>query len=466
MSENKRFADFCIFYDDSDKSPSDNLFVGVKIIKIEENHKFEPRIFFPRGYRPDSSLNAEEKDAELKADFFRLLSIISDEPKSNAFPDDNKDDKKIDFPIHAFFSVIQYYLDFGYFVETEHIYKKGWSGKINWSKTIKSIKPQVLQDEEGQYNLIYLDLITRRTNYKEDNLTTLIHKYCAFEAAKIIGPLLGVWEDDFEVPEIDFDPELFAEVLRDKIASTFNDKFLELFQSMLTMVNYLNKKENLTGDDSEVSFGYEKFDHAWEMMVDKIFGTVVNKSKYNPHLRFVAENDRDSEGLSLDDDGDTNKKLRSTLRPDTIMIRDEDTFVLDSKYYKYGTSRLLADLPGAESVCKQMAYAEYVKKKNPTDNVYNVFIMPCCAADVSRLFPKAKVVENSIYGMSRVGYIYGDWKQMEETAREDAALNAHEKSKFYPYHKIHCILLDMKSVMRNFSNNKEAQEELARLIKS
>ena len=50
--------------------------------------------------------------------------------------------------------------------------------------------------------------------------------------------------------------------------------------------------------------------------------------------------------------------------------------------------------------------------------------------------------------MKRVGYIYGDWK---------------DRSK--PYHKIACILLDMKSVMRNYANDKNAQEELAKLIK-
>lgn len=466
------FADFCVYDGSEKKTPKgDDLFVGVKIIKTENPYKFEPWIFFPRGYRPDSSLTPEEKDAELKADFFRLLSIISEEPELNAFPDDDKDDKKIDFPIHAFFSVIQYYLDFGYFVETEHIYKKGWSGKINWSKTIKNIKPQVIQDEDGRYNLIYLDLITRRANYKENNLVTLIHKYCAFEATKTIGPLLGITEDELEMPEIDFDPELFDEVLREKISSTFNDRFLELFQSMLVMVNYLKNKENRAGDDSEVSFGYKKFDRAWEKMVDRIFRTVADKSKFDPHLRFVAENDRNLEGLSLDDDGDTNEKLRSTLRPDTIMkitpervaasptLCDDDVgiYVLDSKYYKFGVKRDLSYLPGAESVCKQMAYAEYARTHLgeipgcagiTADRIYNAFIMPCCAAKVNQLFPNAKIADNSIYGMRRVGYVYGDWKDRGQD-----------------YHKIHCILLDMKSVMRNYANNVSEQEKLAKLVR-
>jgi hypothetical protein len=202
------------------------------------------------------------------------------------------------------------------------------------------------------------------------------------------------------------------------------------------------------------------------MMVDKIFRTVSDKSNYNPHLRFVEENDKDLEGQKLDDDGDTNEKLRSTLRPDTIMACEDKTFVLDSKFYRYGMTGAKSHLPGAESVCKQMAYAEYVQTEMNVDEVYNAFILPYCADEEKWNGTNAKFSENGSFKMCRAGYIYGDWKQMEETAREYAALNAHEKSKFYPYHKIHCILLDMKSVIRNFSNNKEAQEELARLIKS
>ena len=59
----------------------------------------------------------------------------------------------------------------------------------------------------------------------------------------------------------------------------------------------------------------------------------------------------------------------------------------------------------------------------------------------------AKFSENGLFKMCRAGYIYGDWK---------------DRSK--PYHKIACILLDMKSVMRNYANNSAAQSELAGVI--
>jgi hypothetical protein len=77
--------------------------------------------------------------------------------------------------------------------------------------------------------------------------------------------------------------------------------------------------------------------------------------------------------------------------------------------------------------------------------------MPCCAENVKEKFPNAVFSESGLFSMCRVGYIYGDWKNVEDENR--------------PYHKIHCILLDMKSVMRNYANNPTAQSELAELIR-
>lgn len=244
---------------------------------------------------------------------------------------------------------------------------------------------------------------------------------------------------------------------KDKIASTFNDKFLELFQSMLAVVNYMENKENRAGDGSEISFGFEKFDHVWEMMVDRIFGTVSADEKrvnYNPSLKLVGESNLTSEGDNYQEEvGKDAEYKRSTLRPDTIMVLGDDTFVLDSKYYKYGLTKRHAHLPGAESVCKQMAYAEYAKMKTPASNVYNAFIMPYCANAGKWNESNAKLGEQfekmGSFKMCRVGYIYGDWKDRGQD-----------------YHKIHCILLDMKSVMRNYTNKEGAPEELAELIKS
>lgn len=82
-------------------------------------------------------------------------------------------------------------------------------------------------------------------------------------------------------------------------------------------------------------------------------------------------------------------------------------------------------------------------------SIYSAFVLPYCA-DIGKWDEIAVVAElsrNDVYAMKRVGYIYSDWKNRSK-----------------PYHKIHCILLDMKSVMQNYANNPTAQSELAGVI--
>ena len=443
------FADFCVYdaWCSSDEK-KDKSFVG---IKIEDNR---PKIYFPMGYRA-----SKPSEDVCKRDFYQLIAVLNDKSLQSYFSEEDLKKSQLDFPFYAYLSVLQYYLDFGYFVESETIYKKGFSGKISWPRTVKRIKSQVVKDEYGHDQVVYLDLITRKTSYREDNLITLVHKFCVKESAQLIGPLYGVSEKEVEEPELLFDYELFAEVIQDKIAATFNDKHLELFHAMLKMVRYLENRDNRgeDGSENEPLFGVNTFAPVWEAMVDKIFGKLpqrVAKDKFNPHLKFVIEGSKNDDGIKYQDDDDKDEKHRSTLRPDTIMVMGEGVYILDSKYYKYGLTGFNSHLPGAESVCKQMAYAEYAKIKKPANNVYNAFIMPYCADagkwDETNAKFSEKFGETGSLKMCRVGYIYGDWKNVKDENRA--------------YHKIHCILLDMKSVMRNYANNPTAQSELAGVI--
>ena len=453
------FADFCVYdaWRSSDEK-KDKSFVG---IKIEDNR---PKIYFPMGYRA-----SKPSEDVCKRDFYQLIAVLNDKSLQSYFSEEDLKKSQLDFPFYAYLSVLQYYLDFGYFVESETIYKKGFSGKINWPRTIKRIKPQVIKDEEGHDQVVYLNLITRKTSYHEDNLITLVHKFCVKEAAQLIGPLYGISENEVEDSELLFDYELFAEVIQDKIAATFNDKHLELFHAMLKMVRYLGNKENRgeDGSENETLFGVNTFAPVWEAMVDKIFGKLpqgLAKDKFNPHLRW-NDGCRDEKLDESEEEIVLNDPKRSTLRPDTIMIKENPdqvgddnagVYILDSKYYKYGLTKSPAHLPGAESVCKQMAYAEYVEKmlgdpstplhfaQDDTLSIYNAFIMPYCAD------AEGVSASSATFQMKRVGYIYGDWKNVKDENR--------------PYHKIHCILLDMKSVMRNYANNPTAQSELAGVI--
>lgn len=457
------------------KANSETEFVGIRCEKSKEDGALETSIIFPLGYFKDDSALRELPEEELRECVVNLFTVLSDRSLQEQIHQDSsistfaEEHGESEFPMVSYLNVIRNYLDFGYLDEKEILYKKGANGKINWGRTIKAVQPVITEDAQ---NLVYLDFIARKVSYNEDTLITQIHKFCVHDALVKLGFLFGI--DPSEEPLLDFDYDLFCNAIHSKLAKTFNDRDLRLLADLARIVEFLAGHKTEDGKiANEFYFGVKKFAPVWEAMVDKIFGKLpqgVAKDKFNPHLRW-NNGCRDEKLDESEEEIVLNDPKRSTLRPDTIMVMGEGVYILDSKYYKYGLTRFNSHLPGAESVCKQMAYAEYVethwKKILGVDSIatpsaslqndtlpkpiYNAFIMPYCADagkwdEIATASPR-----NDVYAMKRVGYIYGDWKNVKDENR--------------PYHKIYCILLDIKSVMRNYANNSAAQSELAGLIK-
>lgn len=440
------------------KANSGDEFVGIRCRKQSDSETYKTEIVFPLGYFESNSIIQELPEESLREHLINLFSVLSDadlllnvhEDSSIVIASENVNETAL--PMLAYLNVIRHYFDNGYITEREVEFKKKAHGKVNWNRTIKMMRPVVTDDKE---NFVYLDLIARKVSYREDNLITLVHKFCVHDALKRLGFLFGI--EPTEEPILDFDYELFCSAVNAKLSKTFNDRDLHLLADLAKIIEFLAERQTEDGINSEFYFGVNKFAPIWEAMVDRIFGTVSQeekRDKYNPHLKFVAPGGP-ANGTSYHEDVDSSAEYkRSTLRPDTIMALPSGVFILDSKYYKYGLTGFYSHLPGAESVCKQMAYAEYVESNWNTifeteqKPIYNAFIMPCCKDSVKEKFPKAIFSENDQFSMCRAGYIYGDWKNREKS-----------------YHKIACILLDVKSIMRNYANNPAAQRELSGLIK-
>lgn len=448
------------------KANSETEFVGIRCEKSKEGGALETSIIFPLGYFKDDTALRELPEEELRECVVNLFTVLSDPSLQEQIHQDSsistfaEEHGESEFPMVSYLNVIRNFLDFGYLDEKEILYKKGANGKISWGRTIKAVQPVITEDAQ---NLVYLDFIARKVSYNEDTLITQVHKFCVHDALVKLGFLFGI--DPSEEPLLDFDYDLFCNAIHSKLAKTFNDRDLRLLADLARIVEYLAGHKTEDGKTAnEFYFGVNKFAPVWEKMVDTIFGTVSSDEKranYNPSLKLVTEKATTLDGISYQEEVGRNAEYkRSTLRPDTIMVRCQNTFVLDSKYYKYGLTGSNSHLPGAESVCKQMAYAEYVEthwkeilsldSSNATHSqndalpkpIYNAFIMPYCAD------AEGASASSATFQMNRVGCIYGDWKDCKK-----------------PYHKIHCILLDMKSVMRNYANNPDAQNELASLIR-
>lgn len=300
-------------------------------------------------------------------------------------------------------------------LQKETVYKAQKSGKISWNKTIKNISPVVSKNR-----IAYLDFIIKKENVTDNELLTLINKYCVYEAFKNVGCLFTSFMP--KAPHIKCREKLFASVLKEKIAKTFNDKDRLLFLNMLDIVRFASRKH----DGSTFFYGTNEFHVIWEKMVDQKFGIDLSKSAKNdlyPHINWKLFSEKSA--------------TKTPLIPDTIMIPKTDEkkiYILDSKYYKYSYTHQSSDQPLSESVPKQIVYGDRIKLKNKDKIVYNAFILPHDG--------------NSIE--SSEGFAFADWKEKDELLS-------------LQHNCIQEIFIDTRELM--YDHAKASEKELADLAK-
>lgn len=453
------------------KANSETEFVGIRCEKTKEDGALETSIIFPLGYFKDDSALRELPEEELRECIVNLFTVLSDPSLQEQIHQDSsistfaEEHGESEFPMVSYLNVIRNFLDFGYLDEKEILYKKGANGKIHWGRTIKAVQPVITEDAQ---NLVYLDFIARKVSYNEDTLITQVHKFCVHDALVKLGFLFGI--DPSEEPLLDFDYDLFCNAIHSKLAKTFNDRDLRLLADLARIVEYLAGHKTEDGKKADdFYFGVKKFAPVWEAMVDKIFGKLpqgVAKDKFNPHCEW---------DLSSGARGYENPNY--AMRPDTIMWDKEGNrlYVLDAKYYKFGVTGFVADLPSSGSICKQIAYAEYVEThwkeilgvdsiatpsaslQNDTlpKPIYNAFLLPYCFDGENLNLPPDDGFETRPCKMRFIGFCHGNWKNLDARPGE---------VDYRPYHRIAGILLDVRSVMENYGALGEAQKTLATCI--
>ena len=382
-------------------------FVGVR---IDTDYM---RVYFPIGYELPNT------DAEVRNDIMNLIQVLSEfTTKTERLISINKSKsvESVEFPIHAYKYVIEYFFSIGgkYYTETDVVYKTNSKGNQDWQKTFKKQSPLIYQ-KNGVNNLIYTNFTVRTSTPNDQKLITQINRNCVYEAFQRLGWLYGPYIPEY--PGITIDANISIAILRNKLANTNDDKKKQLFQSMLDMLTFMDNKTS----DKELYYGTGEFERVWEKLIDRAFG-VRHKEEYFPRAKWKLKFCKDTE--------------TRPLMPDTIMIHEGKYYVLDAKYYKYGITGRSDHLPNGSSINKQITYGEYLDKYKRVNFtlIYNAFIMP---------YSK----NNNLFGLhdnvGHIGEATGDWK--------GEGRNDEQRS----YERIQGIVIDTKYLMNNYLGNTE-----------
>lgn len=328
----------------------DNQFIGLRI----SNNEIE--FHYPETYE----INKID-DKKLRLDIVSILRTISlaKTLSTDKSTYNSKHKDKYAFPLKSFLWIINDYLTYGRYENREKVYEHGIKGKINWKKTMRS-DPAI-----SNGNIIYTDIISERKNHV-DNLLVEIYFFCVQKAIDSIGWLYNLkfdnqGKDYYKL----FNKKKYINVINDELSHSFDDNKKIRLNNMKNIIQGLDDSM-LSAND--IVYGVDSYDYVYEKMIDSMFSRLrgENKKQFYPNASWslLYPMNRDVESTNL--------------RPDTILKDGDDLYILDAKYYRYGTTFQPSDLPETTSIQKQITYGEYVKKAKSGEykNILSAFIMP------------------------------------------------------------------------------------------
>lgn len=393
----------------------DDSFVGIKVRN--------DRIDF---YYPESFDLANTEDIKkFRRDVVAILHTIAIAKTLSA------DKAKIEttlasesaFALHSYLWIIKDYLSNGIYVNREKLLKRNQRGRINWKRTLQG------QPIISNGNVIYTDIVVEVPN-KIDNIIVEIHKYCVHKSIEYIGWLFGLSASIIEVtPFNESKKKLYMSVLKNELSNTFDDNKKLRLNHMLKVIQGIDGDN----DGTEFVYGVDSYYYIFERMIDSIFGNVSDISKFNPKSNWFLKKDN------------FKKSPSSELRPDTILLSSDKrtAYILDSKYYRFGTTGSNSDLPESTSIQKQITYGDFIKQNHIGENIENIrsaFLLP-----YNKNANKFGYTENLEY----IGYSNTEWRDNTEE-----------------HQTIYAFLIDLKHTILTWNSYNAHEQDIATLIES
>lgn len=338
---------------------------------------------------------------ELKRDMLNLIKVINKYKGLKDINDSFKQDNM--FPFQTYLWIIKDYLNNGYYSASKRVYLNNNRGKINWKKTIKN--NDIFLDND---NIIYKSFIVCHNINDSQNVLTNIHKFCVFEAVNKMGWYYNLSSSVVDSNFLKYSKNVMLNILRKSYNSSYTDNDKILINNMIKLIEGLDENKL---NSKEFDISTTEFEYVFERLIDERFGN-VNVKDYYPNASWHI---------------DGKKYDSSNLRPDTIMIKNDKAYIIDAKYYAYGYTNNVCDLPDTSSIQKQITYAEELLNRCSNINyIYSIFLLPT----------------SSINYLEYFGYADTSWKQDGQS-----------------YEKIYSFLIDLKTLINDFSNDKEFYQE-------
>ena len=388
----------------------DDSFIGIKI----KNGRID--FYYPETYNFDESSIERSRNDVLA--ILQTITIAKTHSDSRIKVESSFSNNEA-IPLLSYLWTIRDYLMNGFYVNREKVIKRNQRGKVDWKRTLSG------QPIISKGNVVYNDLVVS-VNNDRDNIIVEIHKYCVKKSIDLLGWLFGIKNSNF-IKTKPFYRELknvYIDTLKRELSQTFDDEKKERLKNMLSIIEGLSDDQN----GNELVYGVDSYAYIFEKMINSIFGN-RDATKFNPSANWYLKSKNYSPFESSD------------LRPDTILIKGNVAYVLDSKFYRFGYTAEKRDLPETTSIQKQITYGDFIKNNKMGDEIQkirNAFILP-----YNKYNNKLDLKDTLEY----IGYSKTDYRK---------GTDDHEI--------IHAFLIDLKYVVETW-NKRNHGEDVTNLVK-
>ncbi len=408
-----------------------NAFVGVRI-RNESIEFHYPESYDISGVEDISTIKDIKAFRKDMIDILHTISLAKTRSSSMQKTENGISSVK-NFTFMSYLWIIRDYFSNGFYRNTEKIYRNNAKGKVNWKRTLAT------QPIISNGNIIYNNIVTEINN-DCDTIITEAHRFCIYDSIRKTGWLFGINEKAFYAPvPAESLLKKYINTIKIELKKTFDDVKKLRLNHMLKVLSGVDDSKKV----SEIVYGVDKYHYIYERMIDALFGNVIDIKQYNPNASwFIMKGESSYE-----------EKEASSLRPDTIRIdpypktylfdsTTKTAYVLDAKFYRYGTTENRDDLPETTSIQKQITYATHIKtniaqQEENIKIIHNAFILP---------YNKNKNRFGFQNNLEYIGFSKANWVNKQSDA------------------VVHAFLIDTKHLISSWSQG-NCKEDIDKLIK-
>lgn len=310
-----------------------------------------PKVVFPRGY------NLSDNENELRKDINLLIKVLdkyknrkTNRAYSMEFEDLVSEGNENNFLLSSAIWILKDYKNNGLYNNYINNYKVDKKGNINWERTIKKQVPYL-----SNKRFTYIDFITKEKANNINNIIRLIQKYILEMCIDIVGwlyPNITIEKGN----KIPYSSSVCINILSKELQISNVDRDKNLIKHMISILKDAGNERNR---NKIKEYKTKYFMNIWEDMLRVVLGNKDTRDYYLKSSWYIFGE----------------KANTSNMKPDIIMHIKNTIYVIDAKYYKYGITKNIRDLPQSRDITKQLLYSSYINSRYNMD-VYDAFILP------------------------------------------------------------------------------------------